>query len=79
MSKNYQQILFQVQNIAEELQLNKNNVTTEDNLSIGDDREDYDDKKPMIPKDGSKDSSLMSTIIGRESFESIGTEQTDIL
>jgi len=56
--------LMQVQNIAEELQLNKNNVTTEDNLSIGDDREDYDDKKPMIPKDGSKDGSLMSTIIG---------------
>ena len=54
---------MQVHSINEELNLNKNAVIdTGDNISIGEDKEDYDDKKPMI----AKESSLMATIIGKE-------------
>jgi len=53
--------LMQVHSINEELSLNKNLVIeSNDNISIGEDKEDYDDKKPMI----AKESSLMATIIG---------------
>ena len=53
---------FQVHNINEELNLSRNLVPeSTDNLSIGEDKEDYDDKRPMI----AKDSSLLTTIIGR--------------
>ena len=47
-------------NINEELNLSRSDPESTDNLSIGEDKEDYDDKKPMI----AKDSSLLSTIIG---------------
>ena len=45
-------------NINEELNLCRSFPESTDNLSIGEDKEDYDDKKPMI----AKDSSLLSTI-----------------
>ena len=52
----------QVHSINEELGLNKNSVIdSSDNISVGEDKEDYDDKKPMI----AKESSLMATIIGK--------------
>ena len=47
-------------NINEELNLSRSIPESADNLSIGEDKEDYDDKKPMI----AKDSSLLTTIIG---------------
>ena len=36
-----------------------------DHLSIDEDKEDDDDKKPMIEKESAKDNSLMTTIIGK--------------
>ena len=47
-------------NINEDLNLSRSVPESSDNLSIGEDKEDYDDKKPMI----AKDSSLLKTIIG---------------
>ena len=47
-------------NINEELNLSRSIPESTDNLSIGEDKEDYDDKKPMI----AKDCSLLTTIIG---------------
>ena len=56
---------FKVQNISEELTLLKNSVQeNSDNLSIDEDRDEYDDKKPMISKESNKDKSLIPTIIG---------------
>ena len=47
--------------------MDKNAVTENvDHDSIEEDKEDYDDKKPMIAKEATKDS-LMETIIGRGS------------
>ena len=37
-------------NINEELNLSRSIPESTDNLSIGEDNEDYDDKKPMIDK-----------------------------
>ena len=55
-------VRVQVHSINEELSLNKNSVIdSSDNISVGEDKEDYDDKKPMI----AKESSLMATIIGK--------------
>ena len=47
-------------NINEELNISRSVPESTDDLSIEEDKEDYDDKKPMI----AKDSSLLSTIIG---------------
>jgi hypothetical protein len=48
-----------VNNINEELNLSRSFPESIDNLSIGEDKEDYDEGKPMI----AKDSSLLSTIL----------------
>eukprot|EP00092_Neocalanus_flemingeri_P001965 GFUD01002097.1.p1 GENE.GFUD01002097.1~~GFUD01002097.1.p1 ORF type:complete len:364 (+),score=117.22 GFUD01002097.1:214-1305(+) len=57
--------LMQVHNISEELKVDKKSASENiDNQSIEEDKEDWDDKKPMIAKETSKETSLMATIIG---------------
>ena len=52
--------------INEELNIHKSGVLENgDNLSIDEDKEDDDDKKPMITKESTKDTSLMGTILGK--------------
>ena len=52
-----------------------NKAATPDNLdnqSIEEDKEDWDDKKPMIAKEASKENSLMATIIGKSYYCTLG-------
>jgi len=55
--------LMQVHNIHEELNINKI-PETGDNLSVGEDKDEYDDKRPMIEKEEKNENSLMETFIG---------------
>jgi len=71
---------LQVHNIEEELKMNK--AATPDNLdnqSIEEDKEDWDDKKPMIAKEESKENSLMATIIGGDlsNWRLVNIKETD--
>merc|ERR1712083_547773 len=57
--------LMQVHNIHEELNLNKIALPeTGDNISVEEDKDDCDDKKPMIDKEEKNENSLLSSIIG---------------
>ena len=62
-------MMVQVNNLAEELQLNLDKVTGDkaDSSSSGssEEKEDYDDKKPMIAKEVVKEKSLLGSLIGR--------------
>ena len=42
---------IQVNNLAEELQVNLDKVARDGSSGSGEEKEDFDDKKPMIPKD----------------------------
>ena len=65
-------MLLQVNNLAEELQMNFDRA--KDHPDIGgdttsdasvEDKEDFDDKKPMITKEVTKDKSLLGSLIGK--------------
>ena len=59
-------IKLQVYNINEELNINKLAVPENvDNLSVGEDKDEYDDKRPMIENKEKKDNNLMANIIGK--------------
>ena len=58
-------------NLAEELQLNLDKVTRDgsdkgdsSSSGSGEEKEDYDDKKPMIAKEVVKEKSLLGSLIG---------------
>ena len=58
-------IKLQVHNFNEELNINKLAIPENvDNFSVGEDKDEYDNKKPMIQNEEKKDKSLMATIIG---------------
>ena len=63
--------MIQVNNLAEELQLNLDKVTRDgsdkadsSSSGSGEEKEDYDDKKPMIAKEVVKEKSLLGSLIG---------------
>ena len=59
-------IKWQVHNINEELNINKLAVPeNSDNLSVEEEKDEYDDKRPMIEKEEKNDNSLMATFIGK--------------
>ena len=66
--------LMQVNNLAEELQINldksKEHEVGEsgDSASSGsaEDKEEFDDKKPMIAKETMKEKSLLGSLIGKQ-------------
>jgi len=78
--------LMQVNNLAEELQMNFDRA--KDHPDIGgdttsdasvEDKEDFDDKKPMITKEVTKDKSLLGSLIGGEipSWRLVNIKETE--
>ena len=64
--------MIQVNTLAEELQLNLDKVTRDisdkaesSSSGSGDEKEEYDDKKPMIAKEVVKEKSLLGSLIGK--------------
>ena len=64
--------MIKVNTLAEELQLNLDKVTRDisdkaesSSSGSGDEKEEYDDKKPMIAKEVVKEKSLLGSLIGK--------------